>query len=48
MLVTFLLTLAVPEISIDVEIRMKNDWSEVLWIAEASKLTPVVPKMFFE
>ena len=31
MLVTFLLTLAVPEISIDVEIKMKNDRHEVLW-----------------
>jgi len=47
MLVTFLLTLAVPEISIDVEIRVKNDWSEMLWIAEARKLTSAVPKMVF-
>ena len=47
MLLTFLLRLAVPEISIDVEIKMKNDRSEMLWIVEARKLTSALPKMFF-
>ena len=46
MLLTFLLILVVLEASIDVETKMKNERSEMLWIAKLAGLLPQSQRCF--